>query len=453
MSANLPLFDIEILPLAVITLQKDMPTRILNDNPTIIINSNREGTIEIGGSCGIATPNVINADVNTTITFETPGIGLHDNCTVTLVDLYGSRSNTLNLGEIEVYKVLNNKLLYGRSDGKGLDYVIMGDGFTENEMSIFREKAGEYADYILDYDSDLALQKNAWNIHMIELVSKESGSDNTHDENNPKVETALDSYFYCGGIERLLCVNNTKAPYIASNIVPQFDKVLIIVNSNKYGGAGGNYATASIDDSGKDIAIHELGHSLAGLADEYEGQQDAPWFEPNAANITINNDAESVKWRHWYGESTSIESDGPIGLYEGGQYTSWDTWRPTRDSIMRTLGKPFYQVNAEAWALSVYKMAGTYYDKLPQTVEVVQNTGEDTLFELTPSMGLVAQKITWRVNGINQNISRSQFSFSFGNDINDNYVVEAIIEDKTDVIRRDDYNYSKDIITWNVTTE
>lgn len=50
---------------------------------------------------------------------------------------------------------------------------------------------------------------------------------------------------------------------------PFYDIALILVNSTKYGGGGGSYAVASINSYSYEIMLHEMGHSIAGLADEY----------------------------------------------------------------------------------------------------------------------------------------------------------------------------------------
>jgi hypothetical protein len=58
---------------------------------------------------------------------------------------------------------------------------------------------------------------------------------------------------------------------VANAQVPDWDSVVVIVNSTQYGGSGGQIATTSI--SGSDwpfIAIHEYGHSAFGLGDENE---------------------------------------------------------------------------------------------------------------------------------------------------------------------------------------
>ena len=410
----------------------------------------KSGEVRVTDCPSEVIPSTILANVETSFSFNTVGkVGTYNECNITVIDEQKEVSSPVTLREFTIFNVLGSTKLRGRDDGKGLDYVIIAEGFKKDEMSLFRAKAQEYADYILDYDSNLSLERNAWNIFTIETVSKESGADNIDNANGPKVDTSMDSYFYCNGINRLLCIDGSKATYVVSRYVPQYDKVLVLVNSDKYGGAGGNYATASLG-AGGNVVVHELGHSLAGLADEYEyGGTNPPSSEPTQANITINNDLSTVKWKHWVGEP--LANNETVGLYEGGEYVSKGVWRPTNNSIMRVLGKPFYYVNAEQWALSVYHAAGVIYDKTPKEVEVLQAKGSNTTFTIEPSMGSSAQMIIWQVDDINQTIANDQFSFTFGADKNVNYRVNAIISDKTGVIRKDIQAYSNKIITWNVT--
>ena len=383
----------------------------------------KNGEVQTSG-CTDLVSNTIVAGVETTFTFTSLDEGTYTECNISIVDDNGNASTLITLPEFTVFKVLTTSLYKGRSDGKGLDYVIIADGFQASEMELFRSKAKEFADYILDYDSNLTLEKGAWNIHLLELASKESGADNIDGENGTQVDTALDSYFWCGGTSRLLCTSGSKAAFVIGEFVPQFDKILVLVNSNKYGGAGGSYATASLG-GGQAVAVHELGHSLAGLADEYEyGSNSAPTYEPSQPNVTINNDANTVKWKHWLDEDAG--SNGPVGLFEGGLYVHENVWRPTSNSIMRNLGKPFYQVNAEAWALSVYRIVGVSYGHTPTITEVSQVSGTDTLFRVEPSMGSSAQKITWQVNDVNQSISNDNFTFSYGSNENSSFVVEEM---------------------------
>jgi len=95
------------------------------------------------------------------------------------------------------------------------------------------------------------------------------------------------------------------------------------------------------------VLVHELGHSLAGLADEYYDSVVAyndffsPKFEPWHPNIT-NLVNFSIKW------GDMIESDVPIptpenykyskkvGVFEGAGYSAKGLFRPYQNCIMRS---------------------------------------------------------------------------------------------------------------------
>lgn len=448
-----------------IVIEKDIQESTLSDRSSFVISSNVNGTVHMEGSCATHFQNKrINANVESRLTLTNLTAGIYENCKLQLTDNNSTSSNKTTLGSLTVHHVLNTTRLYGRGDGKGLDYVIIGDGFKIDQMPKFRTLAKEYADFILDFDPKIRLQKNAWNIHLIELVSKESGADNIENINGPKVDTALDAYFFCNkNTARLLCVNEKKTKSVVSQLVPQFDKILVIINTDFRGGAGGNLATTSTAPDGKHIAIHELGHSLAGLADEYtyiSGPGGSPEItsEPKAPNITANNNLNTVKWKHWVGEEADNFAKAntvknKVGLYLGASTSRTQLWRPTNHSFMNSATghiEPMYQVNAEAWALAVYRFSGTYYSKHPALNNIQQSYGSNTTFRIEPSLGSDAQKITWKVDGIKQNIPNDQFTFTYGKNMQKTYKVEALIEDKTGVIRKDTDGVSSDRIIWNI---
>ncbi len=51
--------------------------------------------------------------------------------------------------------------------------------------------------------------------------------------------------------------------------VPEFAVVLVVVNAQVYGGSGGSVGVFSLAPGATEIALHEMGHTAFGLADEY----------------------------------------------------------------------------------------------------------------------------------------------------------------------------------------
>lgn len=94
---------------------------------------------------------------------------------------------------------------------------------------------------------------------------------------------------------RAICVDNKKVFEFVQAERPFYDHVMVLVNGQRIGGAAfGGIGVITYGDV--PAMLHELGHTFAGLGDEYEGDFSAPTYEPNFPNLTINNDPASVKW-------------------------------------------------------------------------------------------------------------------------------------------------------------
>lgn len=294
------------------------------------------------------------------------------------------------------------RLISGSSTGIGFDLVIVGDGFLDLDQDKFNQAADETAEYLFQYDSKiLGPYKplvNIWAVESIsttrEIPNSESGS------------TLLGSYFYCSGIDRLLCVDFAKTMQFVSQHVPQYDQIVVLVNSSRYGGAGGAISTASLHGLSKNIVIHELGHSLANLADEYvENDGQAPdGFEPFEPNVTINPDPKNAKWNYWYKDPEKIlgvdhfaVQSMDIGFFEGGKYHSRGIWRPTEFSFMSDIGLPMGAVNAEAMALSIWNYSDNSLLVLPQQ-KIVSKSDKPTIFFIQPPLETNYLQIQWWIN-------------------------------------------------------
>ncbi|RAS68587.1 IgA peptidase M64 [Lentzea atacamensis] len=234
-----------------------------------------------------------------------------------------------------------------RDASDAFDLVFVGDGYTSDDMATYTANVqSKWAE--LSAVEPFASYKPYFNVWQVNVISIESGVD--HDPTKGLLkDTALDMGFWCQGrdanTERLLCVNETKAKEYAA-LAPQADQVIALGNTTKYGGAGGSVATASgANAQAGQIAIHELGHSIGGLADEY----DYPYAnytgaEPKEFNVTT--DPAGTKWGEYLGQPSP--DGGVIAPVEGARYYKTGLYRPTANSIMRTLGKEFNSIGRDA---------------------------------------------------------------------------------------------------------
>ncbi|MGW1373254.1 M64 family metallopeptidase [Streptomyces sp. NPDC002446] len=255
--------------------------------------------------------------------------------------------------------------------GKKLDVAFIGDGYTADQQEDF------HADVRAKWAKMTAVEPyasytNLFNVWAVDAVSNESGVSGDPAQDVVR-DTALDSAFFCDGIERLLCVDTGKVESYASK-APAADLVVVLSNSTKYGGAGYNdvssqvgydgIATASSDNDQSDqIAVHETGHSLGKLADEYDYGQSGTYTGPEPAEVNISKlsaeemTAQQQKWYRWIGQESP--DGGQVGAYEGGGYYQYGLNRPTENSIMRTLGREFNLPGREAMIAGFYRYAST----------------------------------------------------------------------------------------------
>ena len=427
---------------------------IINKHKTIELLSNRTGELAITDECGVLSPSYIEANIETNVTIITPDIGNYYNCYATLKDSDGVGLSTIPLDSFSILNLLPTKLIQGRNDGKGVDLVFIGDGFQENELDIFENLIIEYVRYLIESEEVTKLQENALNIHTINIASKDSGVST----DDVKLESALGSRIIYPNIRFSSRIIN----FLAAEEVPQFDKIYVLLNNREIlqGATATNIMLSTIGRAyGERVLRHELGHGLAGLGDEYTfgGSSSRPIPSSfNYPNLSVHNDRETIKWKHWLDDLSENDNVVHVDIFEGGFYRKTEVWRPTYLSFMRNSlleRNGFSPVHSEAWALGMYKIAGTFYSKMPESNLITQNIGENTIFSVELSMGTQMQEIKWKVNEVIQNTDSNITTFTYGAEESENYIVEAIISDKSELIRVDDLNYSSDSIIWNVTIE
>lgn len=232
----------------------------------------------------------------------------------------------------------------GEPSGK-LDIVFIPEGYNKTEMEKFKEDCKRFTSYLFDY-SPFKENSSKINVWGVEAASVESETD-IPGEGIWK-QTLLNSRFYTFDSERYLMTSDYHVVKdIAANA--PYDQIYILVNTPKYGG-GAIYnfysMTSAYDKRANQIFIHELGHGLAGLGDEYGSDntyQDMypPDVEPWEPNLTTLVNFES-KWKNLVEPGTPIPTPtdenykSRIGVFEGGGYVAKGVYRPTFNSIMNS---------------------------------------------------------------------------------------------------------------------
>ena len=294
----------------------------------------------------------------------------------------------------------------GYSEGPGINIVILGDGYAIDEQGTFRDHVDDVLENIRS-DEGIAEHLGAFNIHVIETVSQQSGADDFEGED--RVDTAFNSSYNCNGVPRLLCAENIKVFEAALSEYPSVDQFILLVNDIRFGGSGNSNGRLAITSARfPQIALHEMGHSLANLADEYQDSSLIettglrPFEEGSFKNVSNLNDPARVPWSHWIDSappSEQLAGDEEVGIFEGGYYRSTGVYRPTFESRMREFARPFGPVNSEQWILRLYTLTDGIRELQPQVQALQIVAGEPEQFIVEPIFGESVQEIVWQLNG------------------------------------------------------
>ena len=282
--------------------------------------------------------------------------------------------------------------------GAKRDLAIVGDGFTEAEQDIYNTyvrdavMAGVFGrDYFYE-------DSQAFNVFRVNLFSNDSGvTTHTYDTSGNLIDqvnrdTALDT-IYTGQWSRCWMENgpntNTRLTNALTRWVPDWDFVLIVLNTTDFGGCKrGNrlYVTRGV---GWNVIAHEFGHGFASLADEYCRAGSHDGGEPGEVNVTANTNRTTLKWRQYVRSTTPVptgvnEDPGSgactawnqgtrpswwnsaldAGVFEGAKYRDEGRYRPAENCRMRGNTPPFCPICYSEMKRIQHPFTGRTFEKV-----------------------------------------------------------------------------------------
>ncbi len=241
------------------------------------------------------------------------------------------------------------------SSNEKVNVLVVAEGYTTAEKGKFDADAARFAAYFM---KSLPYANHAGSIiiNSVFYPSKQSGCINPLQNKYP--ETVLGSSFNTFGSDRYLQTLHIfdLADYAA---VAPHDLIVVLVNSNVYGGGGvfNSFAIGSASHhESMAVMMHEIGHAFGGLADEYY-TSDVPYsdfyasdVEPWEPNITTLVEFDK-KWK------SDVDS-GKAGLVEGAGYAAKGIYRSQDFCMMKELSSPLCEICQKAVVARIHLITG-----------------------------------------------------------------------------------------------
>lgn len=242
----------------------------------------------------------------------------------------------------------HSTIFSGSFEGEKIDVAIVAEGYTSEEMALFREDALKTVEALFSHEPFGSLRER-FNFVAVESASPESGVSIPRE--GKWTESAVRSHFDTFYADRYL---TTSAVFRMADLLVgiPYEHIIVLANTDTYGG-GGIYNSYTLTTAHHThfapVVVHEFGHSFGGLADEYF--YDTPdiasnplvqTIEPWQQNITNLADFGS-KWADMMPEGAEIPSEPTkkaernytVGVYEGANYMTRGAYRPAVVCRMR----------------------------------------------------------------------------------------------------------------------
>jgi hypothetical protein len=240
-------------------------------------------------------------------------------------------------------ETLESRALLATTANGLLDIVVLGDRYAD--LASFHADADRAIAGILGYQP---FQGRADQIAFHRI------------ENTQSLDSQLQN--------RLWLVDDALVHQIVDDSGLPHENIIVLVDSDEYGGAGGTITTSYSGAFLPDVVTHELAHSLASLRDEYSYGTTLP----TDGQVHDNLFAGAPPATEW----ASLVA--PDEYFLGGAYDNW--YRPSYNSLMRSIdARYFNSVSIDRITRAIDAIAGPSQDTTLPTVTIVSPRGDASL--------------------------------------------------------------------------
>jgi len=280
--------------------------------------------------------------------------------------------------------------LQSATKGKGVNIVLMGDGYTSKDMG---KRTGKYEREMREAtDHFFSVQpyiryRDHFNVYMVVAVSNHEGvSVKTPAK---KVDTKFNATWEGGNSTSLDCNDKMVFEYVdavkeLSSVHRHDITVILPINADIYAGtcwmyyptnykgdgSGFSIALCPVGKDFRELVLHEAaGHGFAKLADEYQVYNTTiPVVEKNkviqqkndwnwSENVDFSNDMTKTTWSGFAKNSKY----NMVNTFERANYYAKGVWRPEVNSCMNNNVTYFNAPSRWAQVRMIKKLAGFSY--------------------------------------------------------------------------------------------
>ncbi|XCF06124.1 M64 family metallopeptidase [Tamlana crocina] len=340
-----------------------------------------------------------------------------------------------------------------------INLVVLSEGYQVTEFEDFIADVTAFSDAMFN-QSPFKEYTNYFNVYAIKVPSNESGADHpataTDVDESGSTPQLVDTYFNATfdafGYHRYLyygidyaeaATAEAKIRSVLADNFPTYDQALILVNTPYYGGTGGEFPIAAASADANELALHELGHSMFYLKDEYLLPDE---YYSEGINMTQESNSNLVKWKNWMG----INGIGTFQHGTTGVPASW--YKPINAQCkMEVLYKPFCSVCTEGIVERIHDLISPIESYSP-----VLNTVEGSGFPMDFQLNLIntipnTLETEWTLNETNFSNNLDGVSVEETDLVEGENTLIAAVHDASSFLKIDNHeSLHINTVTWTI---